>query len=853
MVNQRTWEAGVGCGRGPFDSAAPGHALPGDRPQWPRDRVADPVHLRLDLTLDVPGKRVHGTASHRVRAINDGLASVSFDAIAFRIGAVRVDGAPARYSYDGETLTVRLPQARKRGETFEVAIDYEARPRLGLYFIGPDEAYPDKPPQAWTQGQDDDSKHWFPCSDHPSTNAKQTSELIVTVPGSWYALSNGTLVGEEANRDGTRTFHWSQERPHSTYLITLAAGEFARIDASTDRLTIDYFVEQDDVEDARRSFANTPRMVDFFERVTGVAYPWAKYSQVVVRDFIFGGMENTSATTMTRNILIDRKASVDFDADYLVSHELAHMWFGDLLTCRDWSHGWLNESFATFLELLWDEERLGLDEYRQGVVENTRRYLEERYRRPIVSNVYRDPINIFDRHLYEKGSVVLHMLRALLGDDQFFRAIQRYTREHQDQTVITQDLADAIEAETGRQLGWFFEQWVFRPGHPKLKVSWSWDEATSAATVRVRQTQDTADGTPIFRFPVTVDFTTGRGRPKAFRVEVTEAEQAFVFPLAAKPDLCRFDPHNEILKEIDFEKSSGELRLQLRSDDDIAGRQAAAEALGKKGGPEAVAALEAAAMGDRYWAVQAAAAKALGVVGTIEARDALIRCLKVRQPKARRAVVAALGEFRGDRAAFEGIRPLAARDASWFVEAEAHRTAGKLRVDGAFELIERGMARRSFREVVRQGCIDGLVELREARGLALLEAAARYGEPAQARAPAVTAIGKLAGMLDGQRASAADTVAGFLRDPDFRVRVAAAGALRELRADNHLGELDAMAARELDGRGVRAAREAALQIRKGLDVPAELKGLREEFEQLKGENTRLRERLEKVEAARARR
>jgi aminopeptidase N len=703
--------------------------------------------------------------------------------------------------------------------------------------------------QVWSQCQDEDTRYWIPCYDYP--NQKQTTEMIATVPGDWYALSNGRLLQDKKNRDGTRTMHWHQDRPHATYLITLAAGAFSRIDASRPNLTIDYFVEEKDLEDGERAFHNTPEMIELFEKVSGVAFPWAKYSQIVVRDFVFGGMENTSATTMTENILLDKKASRDFSSDPLVSHELAHMWFGDLLTCRDWSHGWLNESFATFMEFLWDEQHLGVDEYRQGVIVNTELYLGERYRRPIVTNVYHEPIDIFDRHLYEKGSVVLNTLRGVLGDDQFFRSIQRYTRDNQERSVITQDLASAVEAETGRNMDWFFEQWVYKPGHPEFKVNWTWDEDAKLATVSVKQTQKTDDGTPVFRVPVTIDFRKGRAKAQAFRVEVLEREHTFVFPLAAKPDLCRFDPYNFVLKTLEFEKSVGELRLQLSDDDDIAGREAAAESLGKKGGPEAVKALEAAVMGDKFWGVQAAAAKALGAIRTTAARDALLRSLGVRNLKARRAVVAALGEFHGDETVLAAITPFAKKDQSWFVESEANRTAGKLRLPGSLDVIKTNIDRPSFRQVVRVGCIDGLVELRDEAGFELLAECARYGAFAQSRAAAVGAIGRLGAFFPERKRRLGEQIAEFLRDPDFRVRIAAANALKTIKDESQAGALDEMASRELDGRAIRIGRENAAILRKGANTDAEVKALREEFEKLRDENGKLRERLERIEAQRS--
>lgn len=822
-----------------------GHALPGDKPAWPRDRVVDFQHLTLTITVNPGEHSVSGTAAHTVTAMNDGPLVLTLDAVEMAISNVTVNESASKFDYDGRHLTVNLGEAR-RGQQFTVETTYSATPRIGLYFPGPDEGYPDKPAQVWSQGQDEDNSYWFPCYDN--TNDKQTSEMIVTVPGNWFALSNGRLDSDTKNADGTRTLHWKQERPHATYLITLAAGEFERIDASKNGLTIDYFVEAKDVENARATFANTPEMVACFERVTGMPYPWAKYSQIVVRDFVFGGMENTSATTMTEDLIHDEKAMRDATGDSLISHELAHMWFGDLLTCRDWSHGWLNESFATYLECLWDEQKHGLDEYRQGIIDNTEAYLGERYQRPIVSNVWNEPIDVFDRHLYEKGSVVLHMLRALLGDDGFFRSIQRYVHDNQDRSVITSDLAEAVEAETGRNIEWFLQQWVHSPGHPEFNVRWSWDAAANCATVTVKQTQSTKNGTPIFRTPVTIDFRTGRKKPVPFKVEIDGPEQTFVFPLATRPDVCRFDPHNEVLKKLEFDKSVGELVLQLADDDDISSRQWAASQLGKKGGADAVRALEAAVTGDRFWAVQAAAGRALGKIASDAARDALLRCIKVRHAKARRGVVAGLGNFRGDSSVLAALMPIARKDASYYVEAEANRSIGKLRVQGAFEAIASNFDRRSFRELVRVGCIDGLVELRDERGIALLDSATRYGEPTQARRWAALALGRLAKHCPEHEDRVSDRLVELLRDPDYRVRVSSANSLRELGNPEVAGHLDDMAKRELDGRGVRAARYAALELRKGGNTSEEVQALRTELEELRLENSRLRERVTRIEA-----
>jgi aminopeptidase N len=286
-------------------------------------------------------------------------------------------------------------------------------------------------------------------------------------------------------------------------------------------------------------------------------------------------------------------------------------------------------------------------------------------------------------------------------------------------------------------------------------------------------------------------------------------------------------------------------------DDSVAGRQFAARQLGKQGGHLAVQALEEAVRADRFWGVKAAAAKALGAVRTPEARDALLRCRDVRHLKARRAVVAALGEFHGDESVLAAIEPIARSGPSWFVEAEAHRSAGRLRLPASFDLLVAGMARQSFRQLIRVGCVDGFVELRDERGFEHLSAAARYGAPHQSRAAAVGALARLGLFFDARRKALGEEIARYLDDPDFRVRIAAANALRTLEDPSRAADLDTMAARELDGRAVRVAREAALTLRKGATTSDEVKHLREEFEQLRDENAKLRGRLERVEGASA--
>jgi aminopeptidase N len=314
--------------------------LAGDKPHYARDLVVDVQHIKLEIAIDPAKKSIAGTATHRVQAINDGVQRIDFDAAEMRISAVRVGGSPARFQYDDPVLHISLPRPLKAGAKAEIAISYQAHPRRGLYFTAPDKDYADKPLQAWTQGQDEDSRHWYPCIDFP--NHQQTSEVIVTVPASMISIGNGELKSvTEDRRAKTKTYHWYQAVPHVTYLLSQIVGTFAEITHDVDGIAAEYYGPPGREADLERTLSRTPEMLRFFGSNV-VRYPYPKYAQTFVADFIFGGMENISATTLTDTSLLDKRASLDTDSDGLLAHELAHQWFGDLLTCRDWSHGWLN-------------------------------------------------------------------------------------------------------------------------------------------------------------------------------------------------------------------------------------------------------------------------------------------------------------------------------------------------------------------------------------------------------------------------------------------------------------------------------------------------------------------------------
>jgi aminopeptidase N len=655
---------------------------------------------------------------------------------------------------------------------------------------------------------------------------------------------------------------YKQDVAHPTYLMTLVVGPFVEVRqraAGSKQTPVAYYVLPGREADGERAFGATPAMIETFESKIETPYPYARYSQIAVSDFIFGGMENTSATTQTDRTLHDETAHLDFSSDPLVSHELAHQWFGDLLTCRDWSHAWLNEGFATFFETVWRETHLGYDEYLYDVFECVAAYLQEdaeRYRRPIVYNRYRDPIEIFDRHLYQKGAAVLHMLRGELGDARFWRSIRHYVERNAQRSVETIDLIRAIEESTGRNLREFFDRWVFRGGHPEIEVSLAWDEKRKVATLTVDQKQPVDAERPAYRFDLNVGFVTtpppalranagietlpGERR---IRVVVERAHETIAIPLDAEPKLVRFDPGAFVLGNVTYALGVDCAAAVLRADPDPIARIRAARELAKDGSHAAVDALRAAFANDPFWGTIAEAATAVGATHAPWARRMLIDELVHPHPKVRRAVATALGNFRNAEAA-AGLLPAARGDDSYLVRAAALGALGKTRDPRALDVLVAAAKERTWNGTVEAGAVRGLAELADARALpAILDAARADGDEGLRRA-AVGAIGRIGQLVEPARTQAVRALDDLLDDPTFLVQISALQAAEALGDARLLPALDRLAQTAFDGRTRRDALEAAIRVREAAKVPAQVNDMRGDIDGLREVQRKLQEKIE---------
>jgi aminopeptidase N len=836
-------------------------SLPGAKPQYNPDKPGLVEHISLSLNLDLEAESIEGQCVVRLVTLEEGVRSLTLDAIQMTIKRVYLGTSPDSqdliFSHDGQQVHLTLPECpegRARGTSLTLTLEYAVeKPQRGIYFIKPNDHYPDKPVQVWTQGEDEDSRFWFPCFDYPGQLA--TSEITVTVPKPYQAISNGVLA-QVSEAKKTKTYHWKQEQVHPTYLMTLVVGTFAEIQDQWDGIEVPYYVTPGREEEARRTMGKTPRMVEFFSEKFGVRYPFPRYAQVCVDDFIFGGMENTSCTVLTDRCLLDEQAAKEYCwSEDLVAHELVHQWFGDLVVIKHWSHAWIKEGAASYFEALWREHEYGLEDADYFRYLDTHAYFDEdsqRYRRPIVTNVYKEAIELYDRHLYQKGATVYHMLRHYLGETGFFRFIQTFLEDHRHGTVETVDLLRAMEKATGRNMLPLFEQYVFKGGHPEFKVSYSWDQEGSYAKVTVQQKQTVNELTVLFdlKIPLSFSFQDGQNiTSKVFPLHIHQAEQTFCFPLEAKPLFFSFDPRNHILKTVELEVSVEDLKAQLLNDPDVMGRIFAAQALVKKANPSVVKALTSVLLDETiFWGVRAEVASALAEAKRDYAYDALRQALpEVKEDRVLKAILTALATDPTEKT-FNAVEPFTKGIPSYFVRAAAARTLGKTKQEDAYKVLKRILDKQaSWNEVVRCAAVDGLAELKDndkARNLLISKTA--IGTPQPLRLAAIRALGRFGEGKDDPKVL--NRLADIAKEGFFLTRLATIAALKSLQSPKALALLQQIASNDPDGRVERTALEALEALRASVAQGEEVKKLREAVEELHKNNQELKSRLDVLEA-----
>jgi len=538
--------------------------MPDTRSYRPSEtRINDLIHTNLNVSFDFQKRSVLGTVELDLKPYFYPTNELVLDAKGMKISSVAMVEAngekPLKYSYDELFLTIDLERTYTKQDKYRIKIVYEAFPEdavhggstaitsaQGIYFINPDSTEINKPTQIWTQGETESNSVWFPTIDSP--NERMSQEVSITVPEAYKTLSNGELIFSNYNGDGTRTDYWKQELQHAPYLLMLAVGDFTVIteswkNAEREDIAVDYYMEPEYSPYAKDIFGRTPQMLSFYSEVLGYPYPWDKYSQVIVRDFVSGAMENTTAVIHGDFLNATDRELLDGDNEAIIAHELFHHWFGDLVTCESWSNLPLNESFATYGEYLWIEHADGRDAADLHSMNSMDGYLAESETKQVdlIRFYYDDKEQMFDGHSYNKGGRVLHMLRYFLGDDAFFAGLNLYLNEHEFESVEIHQLRLAMEEISGKDLNWFFNQWFLGSGHPDLEINYNYNPSASNLTIEVSQLQD-----KLFRLPLHVLIHTDNGTRRE-RIDIRKAENSFTFDLDAPLSYVSFDADKVLL------------------------------------------------------------------------------------------------------------------------------------------------------------------------------------------------------------------------------------------------------------------------------------------------------------------
>ncbi|AHJ98357.1 M1 family metallopeptidase [Hymenobacter swuensis] len=661
------------------------------------------VHTKLDVRFDYAKRQLIGKEWVTLQPFAYATDSLRLDAKGMDIKSVTMvngtDTKTLKYRYNNEQLDIDLDRLYAPGQQYTVYLEYVAKPEelkakgsaaitdaKGLYFINPDSTEAGKPRQIWTQGETESSSAWFPTIDR--TNQKTTAEISMTVPARYVTLSNGALTAQKQNPDGTRTDTWKQELPHAPYLFMMAVGDFKIAKDTWRGKEVSYYLEPKYAPFAKQIFGNTPEMLEFFSQRLGVEYAWNKYAQVVVRDYVSGAMENTSATL--HGEFLQKDARELLDAEYangesVIAHELFHQWFGDLVTAESWSNLTVNESFADFSEALWAEHKYGQDAGDAHAYINMRNYLRspKDAQKHLVRFHYADKEDMFDLVSYQKGGQILNMLRSHLGDDVFFGGLKKYLTDNKFGTGEAHQLRLALEAVSGQDLNWFFNQWYYGTGHPVVTIDYAYDAARKEQAVTIKQTQP---GT-VFQLPMAVDVYVN-GKAQRHQVVMTQATETFRFPAASKPTLVNVDAEKVLLWQKTDNKPFAEFAYQF------------------KNGPRYV---------DRREAV--AAATALPPTDAA-ARQLLLSALNDKHTGLRMAALAGLklDDKAVQKAAAPAIRKQLAQEKNTNVQAALLGALGRLKDKKDEKIFTKSLESQSY--VVQGAALEGLAAVQPKAALA---------------------------------------------------------------------------------------------------------------------------------------
>jgi aminopeptidase N len=808
------------------------------------DRDVSVLHLALEVTPDFKQRTVAGKATWQFKPMVKPVQEIKLDAVGLEIESVTATEKIQAYQVTDDHLIITFAEPVPADKIVSVTVSYHAEPDLGLYFRTPEMGYKVGDTHCFSQGEETDARHWYPCFDSP--NEKFTSEVTCQVPDGMTVISNGRLVSQEkSTATGLTAFHWSQEQPHANYLVTLVAGYFKAVEGKHNAVPLAFLTPPSEFAEATNSFRDTDAIMGFYEQEIGVPFPWAKYDQICVNDFVEGGMENTSATTLTDGTLFQNATENIRDSESLVAHEMAHQWFGDLVTCKDWSHIWLNESFATYYQVLFTGHKNGHDALLYNLYGNAKTVTgAANDTNAIVRRNYVSSHEMFNYLTYPKGAWVLNMLRAQLGEDLYRRCVKTYLERHRYGSVTTEDLRAVIEELSGRSYDQFFNQWLYHAHYPELEVNYSWDELTKLAKVSIQQKQELSDNVLLFNFPLTIRFKGKFGTVDRV-IQVSELAGDFYFPLAAAPEIVRVDPEYVLLAKTTFELPDAMLFAQLADRTDMIGRLLAIEQLADKHDQQTVAKLKQTLNQDSFYGVRVEAAKALRSIHTDEALAALLDSGKQPDARARMAVVTAVGGFFQDPADAFTLKVLASEKNPAILAAAIGNLGTYDQLEVRTQLVQ-FLNSESYREELAGAAIGAMRTQDDPVYLApLLQTLTnRQAElPTRVFAQGLGAVAYLARNED-QKDAVREFLMAHVNDPKKTVQSAAITALGTLGDPKAIAVLTTFATASTESLQRAAAEKAVVALRAGRKPVDDFKSLRTELVDLEKSDRSLRQELD---------
>ena len=762
----------------------------------------------IKLSFDFAKGIAYGDVTNVVSPKADGLSIVPFNSVGLQYSGVTVNGAPARYNVANDHLYVNLARPAKASDTLAIEMKYSVQPARGIYFIRPDKYYPHYQPEIWSQGEAEDNRLWLPTWDEP--NQKTPVELIITVQKGWRVTANGRLKSYTAN-GSANTWDWIEPAPISTYLIAFSAGPYVRFHTVTGKTPVDFFTSQADAQWGSICFGRTNQMVAFFQQIIGVPYPWEKYDQTAVERFTAGGMENASATTQTELAIHPAQYDLERSCDGLVSHELAHQWWGDDVTTVDWPNIWINEGYATYFQELWSQHHFGEAQFQYERYHAQQSYFNEtkRYWRPIVEYTYGQAMDSFDSSGYPRPGQVLHMLRWVYGDARFFHALRDYLLAYQHKNADTHQFFVAIEKSLGTNLDWFENEWFYRPAYPHFYVKESYDPKAQALTLDI--TQKNHDGKP-FRMPIDIGVwiagSTSNALPggaaNVARLTANANHQVVTIPnVASQPVMVLFDYNNNVLRGLDDDKSIADLGYQALHAPYVGDRLWAIGKLGKAKGKDkeaAAAFVRQAVTGDPFYGVRV---DALDAEASLDDAETVRLALHDKDPRVVIAAGAAVENLdHPSVAALENDLKTLTASSNPLIAGAALRGLGATKMAGVYDILVAGLNRHAFREPIASGALTGLANLGDFRAIPLMKVRAAYGVSESERLDAIAALGTIG--KKNPTFVENSLIALAERDPYFRARSSAVRALGRLNQKSAIPALQRVLAHDTEP-GVRNA------------------------------------------------